>query len=306
MTDAPSPADPPAADTSQVPPDPEVRSGEPQPSHGPAVEIDELAEVLVALSDEKLDKAARRRLLARTSILLARSAKQAGAKAVTSGRWLGDLMVDIGPHIPIRSSATLTEHHHGLTGEALADALERNATNVTTGIGAAAGAVVAAQWIAAPILVVVPLEIVVETIAIAVVEIKLVGELHAAYGIEVPGNGAQRGRAFVGSWTTRRGVDPWRPWTIPAVLSLAGRAGVSRRIIGRVGRNLGTLAPLFIGAGYAARSNRIETKRLATGVRGDLRAIQRPALEPGPRELAITARPASGVTAPRRGLRWKQ
>ena len=301
MTDLPNPTDPPAAgDTQPVPPDPEVRSG----LLPPAAQIDELAEALVALSDENLDKAARGRLLARTSILVARSAKQAGAVAVASGRWLGELMIDLGPHIPIRSAATLTEHHHGLTGEALADALERNATNVTTAIGAAAGAVVAAQWFVAPTMLMVPLEIVVETIAIAVVEIKLVGELHAVYGVEVPGNGAQRGRAFVGSWTTRRGVDPWRPWTIPAMLSLAGRASVNRRLVGRVGRNLGTLAPLLIGAGYAAKSNRVETKRLAAGVRGDLRASQRPAIEAVPRVPDTRADPGSELTPPpRRFLR---
>ena len=42
-------------------------------------------------------------------------------------------------------------------------------------------------------------------------------ELHAAYGVQVPGTGAQRAISFTGSWANRRGLDPLRPWTIPSV-----------------------------------------------------------------------------------------
>ncbi len=236
----------------------------------------ELATVLGRLSDSELDQGERQRLLRRLGALLATSARSAGAGAVASGRWLGDLLIEAGPHIPVRGLATLQQHHHGLAGEALADALVRNAANATTAIGAAAGTLAAAQWIVAPVLVAVPLEIMVETLAVAVVEVKLLAELHAVYEVTVPGTGTQRGFAFVAAWAQRRGVNPLRPWAISAAMTAAARASVSRRMMGRFARNLGGLAPLMIGAVYGARSNRAQTRSLAGRVRQDLRAGRLP------------------------------
>jgi hypothetical protein len=186
---------------------------------------------------------------------------------------LADLLLEAAPHIPIRDLQTLSEHHRGLTGEALADALVRNAVRGTTSIGAAGGAVAAAEWAALPLLITVPLEVVVETIAVAAVEVKLVGELHAVYGVDVPGTGTQRAAAFAGSWATRRGIDPLRPWTIPNVLGIAGRQQLGKRMIGRFARNLGTLIPFLLGAIVGARVNRTETIKLGTEMRHDLRRV---------------------------------
>ena len=47
---------------------------------------------------------------------LAGSARRAGRKAVVSGRWLGDTVVELAPRIPVRDLPTLSEHHDGLTG----------------------------------------------------------------------------------------------------------------------------------------------------------------------------------------------
>jgi hypothetical protein len=233
----------------------------------------EVADIVGRLGTDDLGRAERARQLVALSSVVGARARRAGASAVGSGRMLGDLLLDAAPHLPIRDLPTLSAHHHGLTGEALADALVRNAVRATMGIGAAGGAVAAAEWAAVPLLITVPLEVIVETVAVAAVEVKLVAELHAVYGVDVPGTGTQRATAFAGSWAARRGIDPMRPWTIPNVLGIAGRQQLGKRMIGRFARNLGTLVPFLLGAVVGARVNRTETLRLGTAMRDDLRRV---------------------------------
>jgi len=236
-------------------------------------EARQVADIVGRLGDDDLGRAEKAKQLVALSGIVGARARRAGASAVASGRMLADLLLDAVPHIPIRDLATLSEHHHGLTGEALADALVRNATRATMGIGAAGGAVAAAEWATLPLLITVPLEVVVETVAVAAVEVKLVGELHAVYGVDVPGTGAQRATAFAGSWASRRGIDPLRPWTIPNVLGIAGRQQLGKRMISRFARNLGTIIPFLIGAVVGARVNSAETTKLAAEMRTDLRRV---------------------------------
>ena len=244
-----------------------------QEQHLSDLEAREVADIVGRLGDDDLGRAEKAKQLVALSNIVGARARRAGASAVASGRMLADLLLEAAPHIPIRDLQTLSEHHRGLTGEALADALVRNAVRGTTSIGAAGGAVAAAEWAALPLLITVPLEVVVETVAVAAVEVKLVGELHAVYGVDVPGTGTQRAAAFAGSWATRRGIDPLRPWTIPNVLGLAGRQQLGKRMVGRFARNLGTLIPFLLGAIVGARVNRTETIRLGTEMRGDLRRV---------------------------------
>jgi len=236
-------------------------------------EARDVADIVTSLDGDELGRADRARALARLAGILATRARIAGATAVGSGRFLADLVLDVMPHIPVRDLNTLVDHHRGLTGEALADAMVRNSARTTSGIGAVGGVVAAAEWAALPLLITVPLEVVVETLAVASVEIKLVGELHAVYGIEIIGTGAQRALAFTSAWASRRGIDPLRPWTVPSVLGIAGRQQLRRRMVGRFARNLGTLAPFLLGAVIAAKLNRSQTLSLATLVRTDLREL---------------------------------
>lgn len=263
---------------------PVVPAPSPPPEPPPAPEADDLAGLTEAqaremaglveqLSDDDLGRVEKGRALVRMSSIVGARARAAGAKAVTSGRLLADLLVEAVPHIPVRDLDTLVEHHHGLTGEALADALVKNATRATTSIGAAGGAVAAAEWAAMPLLITIPAEVVVETLAVAAVEVKLVAELHAVYGIPVPGTGTERAMTFAGSWASRRGIDPLRPWTIPNVLGIAGRATLGKRLIARFARNLGTIIPFFVGAAIGATVNNGETKKLAASMRTDLRRV---------------------------------
>ena len=257
MSDAPTPAGP---------------QPEQQPYFSEA-EGREVADIVGRLDDEGLSKAERAKQLVALSKVVGSRTRRAGASAIASGRVLADLLLEAVPHLPIRDLETLSAHHHGLTGEAVADALVTNAIRTTAGIGAAGGAVAAAEWAAAPLLITVPLEVVVETIAVAAVEVKLVGELHAVYGVDVPGSGTQRATAFAGSWASRRGIDPLRPWTIPNVLGIAGRQQLGKRMIARFARNLGTIIPFLVGAVIGARVNSVETTKLAHEMRTDLRRV---------------------------------
>jgi hypothetical protein len=264
-------------------PSPVQRAPGPNPAPpGPVDEVEarrserearDVADIVGRLGAPDVDRAEQARQLVALSSVVATRARRAGASAIGSGRMLGDLLLDAAPHLPIRDLPTLSAHHHGLTGEALAEAVVRNAVRTTMGIGAAGGAVAAAEWAALPLLVTVPLEVIVETVAVAAVEVKLVGELHAVYGVDVPGTGAQRATAFAGSWAVRRGIDPMRPWTIPNVLGIAGRQQLGKRMVGRFARNLGTLVPFLLGAVIGARVNRTETVRLGAAMRDDLRRV---------------------------------
>ncbi|MFN8156825.1 MAG: hypothetical protein U0R68_05385 [Candidatus Nanopelagicales bacterium] len=246
----------------------------PVPSDLTEAESREVGEIVGRLGDENISKSERAQQMVRLAGIVGARTRRAGGRAVASGKVLADLLIDALPHIPVRDLETLTEHHKGLAGEALADALVRNAARTTAGIGAAGGAVAAAEWATLPLLVTVPLEVVVETVAVAAVEVKLVAELHAVYGVDIPGTGTQRATAFAGSWATRRGLDPMKPWTIPNVLGIAGRQQLGKRMIGRFARNLGTVIPFLVGAVVGATVNSNETKKLAVELRTDLRRVQ--------------------------------
>ncbi len=119
-----------------------------------------------------------------------------------------------------------------------------------------------------------PAELAAELVAVATVELKLLAELHELYGCRPPGSRAQRAAAYVGVWTTRRGLDITRPATLDLALGGRLRRELTERILKRTARNLPSLAPFMVGATVGAFLNRRETARLADRVRKDLRARQ--------------------------------
>ena len=114
--------------------------------------------------------------------LAGRSARQAGSKAVASGKWLSEIALDVAGHIPVRDIGTLREHHHGLDGALLAGALIRAAGRSTATVGAATGALAAASEVNPATWATLPVELAAETLIVVAVEMKLVGELHEAAG----------------------------------------------------------------------------------------------------------------------------
>jgi hypothetical protein len=186
-------------------------------------------------------------------------------------RWAVDTVTAIAPHVPVRDLPALHAHHQGLTGEALAERLVRNAARATAGVGAVSGGVAAVNWATPPTLLAAPVLISVETIAVVVIEMKMIGELHAAYGVPIAGTGTQRAGGLLRSWAQQRGINPTLPGGgVSVALSTAARKELADRLVRRFGRNLPTLAPLLAGAAVASYLNQRATRALGQSVALDL------------------------------------
>ena len=209
---------------------------------------------------------------------LSRSARAAGARSVGSGKWLAGLFLDMAPHVPIRDLATLQAQYGGLSGAALAGELVKNACRVSAALGAASGALIGAEELAPPAWITIPVELLVETLAIAAVEIKMIAELHEVYGQPVSGSPATRGIALVRAWTDRRGVGSVAVMTsVGGLRDALGRGTkhelmrqVRRRLLQRLGRSTLSAAPFLAGAAIGAGVNRRGTRSLGEVVARDL------------------------------------
>jgi hypothetical protein len=203
---------------------------------------------------------------------LAASARRAGRRAVTSGRWLADTVVDIAPRLPVRSAEALSAHHEGLAGDALARSVVRAAARVSGGIAATAGGVITAQEMSIAGLVLVPFELAAVTALVVGTEVKLVAELHHVAGRSLPGGPPQRAGAAVVSWMSGRAAPP-NPVVATVrgdVLGRAGRRQLADALRSRYLRNLTALGPLLSGAVAAGYLNRRATLDIGTRVAGDL------------------------------------
>ncbi|MGI9023158.1 MAG: hypothetical protein ACR2HV_08005 [Acidimicrobiales bacterium] len=223
-----------------------------------------------------------RHALRRTAGLVRSSMTAAGARSVSSGKWLAETMLDAAPHVPARDLPTLRAHH-GQSGPELAHVLIRNAARTTAAMGAVAGGVAGVSEMAPPTWLALPAELVVETLAVVAVEMKLVAELHAVYERPVTGTPTERGAAVARAWAERRGVtarDLVRAGGLSKALGQSTRRELTRvlqrRLAGRALRNLPTLAPFLAGAVAGAEINRRATRSLGEAVARDLVAVRRP------------------------------
>jgi len=240
---------------------------------GELVRREEVGELVGRLSGDQVDSRERGRLLAQLTGLLAGGFRAAGARATLSGGWLAEVVSDIAPHIPVRDLDTLRLHHGGLSGDALAEALVRQASRATAGVGAAGGALAAVQHAAPPTLLVAPVQLAAETVAVVAVELKLVAELHVLYGRAPLAPAPQVAAAYVGSWAAKRAVDLSQGVPgLGVVLGAAARQQLRRRVARRLGRNLSTMAPLLAGAVAGAELNRRETRLLGEALIAELRS----------------------------------
>ncbi len=196
--------------------------------------------------------------------------------AVANGRWLAEWLVDNAPRIPVRDRATL-EAHYAKQGPELVDEVIRAASRSSAAVGASAGVLVGAKELAPPAWLTIPMELVSETVAVAVIELKLVAELHEVYERPLPTSPSDRSVALVQAWAERRGITPAtlaRRGGFRDALGRGARAEairlVRRRLAGRLGRSLSSLVPLLAGAVAGAEVNRRATKSLGEAVARDL------------------------------------
>jgi hypothetical protein len=235
----------------------------------------QVGELVASAADESGSAAERRAALAGLTRALGSSARSAGVRAVTAGRWLADVLTDAAPRIPVRSAAALYEQHPGLTADQIADSLVKQSSRVTAAFGAAAGGLATMEFAAPPALLAAPVQLAAETLAIAAVEIKLVAELHEIYGQGPAGNLAERGSAYLMSWVRQRAVDQAVAGTgLAAVLGHAAKRELRSRLLRRLGRSGISMAPLLAGAVAGAEVNRRTTRALGEKVTAELRGRQ--------------------------------
>lgn len=233
----------------------------------------EVGEIVDRLGSDDVGRSERGRLLGRLAAALVSGARAAGGRAVLTGRALSDAVLELAPHVSVRDLATLRAHHGGLSGDALAEALVTAAARTTAGIGAAGGALSAAQVAAPPSLLVAPVQVAAETLAVVLVELKLVAELHVVHAVVPAGDPAERGLAYLQAWIARRGLGAEGGPGVATLLRSAVRSRLRGRLVRRYGRNLTTMAPFLAGAVLGAELNRRETRALGDALRADLRRL---------------------------------
>jgi hypothetical protein len=214
----------------------------------------------------------RRRLAAAFAIAARSSARVTGrgwrAARRGTGRgtdWLVTHVVAMAPRLRVRDQAALQAQFPDRSAEDIADALVDGAAHAAAAAGGAAGV-----WAALPTLPAFPAEIAAETLVVVGIEIKLIAELHEAYGSPAPGNRAERMSAYVAAWAHRRGVSMIPGGVIFAAGSPLTRL-LRRRLAARAGRSAFSLGPLLTGAAAGAYLNSRETRRLGQDIRRDLR-----------------------------------
>jgi len=192
--------------------------------------------------------------------------------------WLAGQVVAMAPRLRVRNQAALRAQFPGRSADDIADALITGAARASAAVGGGVG-----TWAALPVLPAFPAEIVAETLALIGIEIKLIAELHEAYGTPAPGSPMDRATAYIGAWAHRRGVLAATPGGLILVAGSPMARRLRRRLAGRVGRSTFSLGPLFTGAMAGAVLNSVETRRLGQEIRADL---SRQA-NPGAPELAL-------------------
>ncbi len=186
-------------------------------------------------------------------------------RAGSGANWLVSQVVAMAPRLRVRDHAALQAQFPGQSAEEIADALIEGAAHAAAAAGGAAGLAAAL-----PVLPAYPAEVAAETLVVVGIELKLVAELHEAYGVSAPGNFAERMSAYTAAWAHRRGVFMLEGGLILAAGSPLARL-LRRRLIARVGRSAVSLGPLLTGAAAGAMFNSRETKRLGRDIRRDLR-----------------------------------
>jgi hypothetical protein len=223
----------------------------------------EVAELVGELSEDA-SPSRRRRVTAAISRIGTRSGRATRLGVVSGSRWLTAEVLAMAPRLPVRDYEKLRTQFPGRSTEELADALILGSARASAAVGAAAGVAMVLPLPSAPV------EVAVETLALVGIELKLVAELHEAYGMRAPGSATERMLAYVEAWAHRRGIAIAPAGLVIAVGSPLRRR-LQRRLIARAGRSAMSLGPLLTGAAAGAVLNRHETRRLGSDVRKDLR-----------------------------------
>jgi hypothetical protein len=239
---------------------------------------------------ETEDQAHRRKRLtqflkktATTSASVAGRSTRVARRAASEGSgWLAGQVIEMAPRLKVRNQAALQAQFPGKSADDIADALIQGAARASAAAGAAAGV-----WSAVPVVTTFPAEIAAETLVVVGVEVKLIAELHEAYGTPAEGNFPERMRTYVAAWAHRRGVFAMPSGVIFSAGSPLARL-LRRRLAARAGRSAFSLGPLLTGAAAGAVLNGRETRKLGQQVRQDLRHHAIPGPDGSPSDVATS------------------
>jgi hypothetical protein len=206
------------------------------------------------------------RAVQRRAGTIASGSRTARDRARSGTGWLAAQVVAMAPRLRVRDQAALRAQFPGKSDEEIADALIVGASRAAAATGGAVG-----MWAALPVLPAWPAEIATETLILVGIEIKLVAELHEAFGVPAHGSFAERMTAYVAAWAQRRGVSvmPGAPALLLAAGSPLARL-LRRRLAARARRSAFSLGPLLTGAAAGAMLNRRETRNLGAQIKRDL------------------------------------
>ncbi|MFF2652726.1 hypothetical protein [Streptomyces sp. NPDC058045] len=208
---------------------------------------------------------------ARRGAAVRASIAKSGSLAKLGIALVADRIIDLAPRVPVRDLATLRRQFPGLGPEELADKLVAGAARATSAVGAGVGA--AAMLPVPPAM---PTELATEVTGVAVIELKLIAELHEVYGLRPPGGLGARSTAYLGSWSQERGIYALKLSSFDVALGGQMKRELRQQIMKRTLRNLPSLTPFMVGATVGAVMNRRDTRRLAGHIRADLRRRQVP------------------------------
>lgn len=214
------------------------------------------------------------------------SMRRAGTRAVLSGKWAAQTAVAYSQRIVLRDAKTLVDQFGLSEPKSIAHRLTRTSSRTTALIGVAAGAAASLEELAPPAWVVLPAEVLVETLVVAAIEMKMVGEIHSAYGIDFSDSITQRGFLVARAWAEARGIDPRSlasssvnsndedPWNRAARREVTRL--MQRRMVRRTARNSGVLIPLMAGAAVGGTLNWRATSTLGRQISSDLEHLLLP------------------------------
>ncbi len=235
----------------------------------PGTERREITELLGKLASGKVDK----KTLKKLASTLRRSMRISRKGVTLSGQGIADLLLAVAPRIPVRDFESLQNAHDGAAGASLAAQVIRSASRASAAVGGATGALASVNELAPPFWIMLPAEIVAETLVVAAIEMRMVAEIHAVYGKPIEGTPKQRGLAMLQSWSERRGVHVEDLDDQKALSKALGKGTTShvvqlvkRKLTARLVRNVSSLAPLFVGAVAGAELNRRSTRDLGDAV----------------------------------------
>ncbi|MDQ1745359.1 MAG: hypothetical protein QOE23_3698 [Pseudonocardiales bacterium] len=235
---------------------------------------DLVAQAAEAPDEGGADRRSRQRALAALIPALTRSAKTSGIRAVTAGRWLADLIVELAPRIAFRDVATLRRQHPGQSDVEIAERLIRQATKATAGLGAAAGGLAAVEFLSPPMLLAAPVQLAAEMLTVTAVELKLVAELHELMDRPARGTTSERASAYLMSWMRRRAISPELGGAgLGVAFGAAAKRELRNQVLRRIGRSATSLAPFLAGAVAGAEVNRRATKTLGETLLAELRGL---------------------------------